>query len=297
MSRTVHPPSAAPQVSSLLPKGTVQVSVFLSALPGDVWQKLTRRESVSRWFGDLSASLRSGVEARLDFGDADFFAISEVRGTPPRRLEYRWRFLGTGPVNHIAWDIQAKPGGTLVVVTDSDPMRSDDTVRELQEGWTDFLARLERHSATGEITRYDWRRDFEGSAELPESVEAAAGRLLGPGADLHWLPWKGGDLVEGARLTLAGDPPSEAFVVSNVDRSQERRVTFSLRKNAWLAPTRCEYALEARGPVAFLTVVHTGWDRISTDPSVGAQERRRFGERWVEALRRLRDEGRGRPSP
>lgn len=270
------------------PLGTVRVSTLVGATTEATWEKLTNQSAVSLWFGDLSNSLTPGGDARLDFGDSDFFNISAIRLKPTVQIAYNWRFLGTGPLDAITWRIDPRSNGTLVTVTDCNPLRSEKTVAELHEGWIDFLSRLEQHIATGKITRYDWRREFDGSTEVCGPIEHAAKRLLGVKAEQHWIPFVGGYLEAGMRLRLRDEPSTEEVFISYVDRSQPARVAFDLKKLSWSCPTKCQFELEPRRKLVFLTVSHSGWDGISNDPSVGLGERRRFAVKWIEALERAK---------
>src|SRR5262245_34013681 len=135
--------------------GRVTVRVTVAAPLEPVWEAITQREVVRRWFGELSTSLRTGVEARLDFGDGDFFAITDVHLGAPTHVSYSWRFLGTGATNKICWDVDTREDFRVITVTDDEPFRSASEVDELTAGWTDFLDRLATYLSTGNITRYD----------------------------------------------------------------------------------------------------------------------------------------------
>jgi uncharacterized protein YndB with AHSA1/START domain len=277
-----------PLVCVHVPTGTVRVSIFVHATPEVLWRKITEAEAVSLWFGDLSSTLTTGVDARLDFGDGDFFTITNVCVNPPHVLEYDWRFLDTGPLNHITWQIDAKPHGSLVTVNDAEPGRSKETVHELQEGWTDFLARLEQHIVTGEITRYDLRHDFDGSIELHAPVHDAVKCLLGADAERQWLPFSGGGLEEGARVSISDDPKAKVCSIFDVDRKHSGRVAFHLQKTSWIRSTACQITIEPRGKGSLFAVAHTGWNRISDNVSVCLVERRCFSERWIKTLERIK---------
>jgi uncharacterized protein YndB with AHSA1/START domain len=275
-------PVVVPVAKKLAQAGAVQVAVSIHAKPDETWHMLTDQGEVGRWFGDLDHSLSPGKDARLDFGDADFFHIRGVEFQRPAQLKYKWRFLGTGPENAILWRIEPEGTGSLVTVTDEEPDRSAETVQELTDGWTDFLQRLERYSATGKITRYDWRRDFDGATEIPLGVEEAAEKLLN-GRETDWLPFTGGPVAEGARLRLVDD--AAGLTISAVKRAPTH-VSFQLKKDDWLVPTQAEVGLEARSSETMLTVRHVRWDEISRDPTTCMAQRRLFGERWIGALHR-----------
>src|SRR5216684_4233774 len=116
-------PLPQPQAGTNLPPGMVQVSVFVPAPQHTVWAAVTRRDEIRNWFGDLSNNLKPGGAFRLDFGDGDFFEIMDVALDRPGVLQYRWRFLGTGPSNAIEWIIAPERDGVRVTVTDREPNR------------------------------------------------------------------------------------------------------------------------------------------------------------------------------
>jgi len=275
-----------PQVQAGAPQGTVCISVEVAGPPDVVWLKLTQRNDVAFWFGNLSDDLKPGVEIRLDFGDGDFFTIANVRLHAPHDIEYEWRFLGTGPSNRITWRIEDTLVGASVTVNDAEPLRSKATVDELTEGWTDFLRRLQDHMATGLVTRYDWRRDFEGAVDLESPPELAAQRLLGPAADRSWMPFGSSEIADAARVRL--DTTSPDYVISRVGRKHLDRLTFTIGSDTWQGTTCCELAVKPRGQGSLLTVHHKGWDDISNNPSVCMVSRRLFAEAWIEALNRAR---------
>src|SRR4029450_7618180 len=141
-------------------------------------QPPTERDVVGCWFGNLSESLKPNGTHRLDFGDGDFFAINGVTFDPPRALGYRWRFLGTSPTDTISWSIEPEGSACRVSVTDAEPSRTAAGCKEMIQGWTDFLQRLQAYCLTGKNTRYPWRSEFGGSIELPVDPGRAFERLL-----------------------------------------------------------------------------------------------------------------------
>jgi uncharacterized protein YndB with AHSA1/START domain len=277
-----------PIVHSSLRNGEVRVSVLLAASPQIAWQHLTDKTAVSRWFGDLSNTLTAGGIGRLDFGDGDFFVLTNVRMEPQSKLAYEWRFLGTGPVNTIEWEMKAQSNGTLVTVMDQEHMRSDEVIKELQDGWTDFLQRLSDHIATGDVTRYDCRRDFDGQIELDAPFREASRSLIGADAELSWGPFCKCVIAEGAIVRIS-DAPGEIYQVSALNR-RTSSVSFLSWNEGWLTATHCRIEVAARGALSMLSVHHTGWDKISADPSVCIKSRRQFGEQWIQALDRAKQQ-------
>jgi hypothetical protein len=228
--------------------------------------------------------LRPGVEARLDFGDGDFFAIADVRAAPPTDLRYSWRFLGTGPANEISWHVDPREGYRVITVTDDEPFRSAKGVEEMIEGWTDFLDRLSTYLSTGNITRYDWRRDFEGAIELPVLASPAVSTLFSRDGLRAWLPFSVAVPSERATALLCDGQSPERFALSKLDVSEPSRIHFDLIGAGWRSPTYCRLAISPHGENAILDVRHVGWEGISGDDSYCMAQRKRFGNHWITAL-------------
>jgi len=281
--------------------GTVQVTVEVNATAEQVWKALTDAETAARWFGNLSGSLAPGAKHRLDFGDGDFFTISDVQLDEPRRLQYRWRFLGTGPENLITWTL--KPGSlepgrstTVVTVNDDEANRSQADVRELTEGWTDFLQRLERYHATGTDTRYDWRRKFDGAIEFPVPAGLAMEYLVFRPDTHRWLPWKPAAISEGLEVSIGDGIAPEKFSIASLERLDESSISFELGCEAWNGRTKCVLQIRPHGTGSILIVSHSGWEGIAESNSDQMFQRKRFGSLWIAALREASETvGRARP--
>ncbi|MGB9369708.1 MAG: SRPBCC domain-containing protein [Xanthobacteraceae bacterium] len=263
--------------------GAVRVSVLVPGTPADAWRALTERDSVARWFGDLSETLRPGGTHRLDFGDGDFFAISKVRLGPPHSIAYDWRFLGTSPTDAIAWSIAAEDGACRVTVTDTEPSRTPSGCDEMIEGWTDFLQRLQGHRVTGRNTRYAWRKEFSGSIELALEPAAAFAQLLSSEGQGRWLPWTGGAIASGATLLMTDGGAPERLHVSGVQK-ESASLHFKLSAPRWRVATDCRIALQPWPSGALLVVTHDGWPAIDPLPTEQAVQRTRFGTLWTKAL-------------
>jgi uncharacterized protein YndB with AHSA1/START domain len=266
--------------------GTVVVDVTLSASVTETWQALTEPTMVARWFGTLTETLAEGRSVCLDFGDGDFFDLEVIQLDPPHLLQYTWRFLGIGPLDTITWRIIPKDNGCLVTVIDSEPERSPESVLLLKEGWLDFTQRLKRFLTTGMPSRYDWRREFDGSIELASKLEDAWDVLFAPATQSEWLPFGGSVLQAGAHVTITDDAEPSLLQMTDVAWDAPTRVLFHLTHSDWLRPTRCQLELSPHGQGTLLTVSHTGWESISRDSSSQLQQRKRFSALWIPALQR-----------
>lgn len=220
-------------VETSISSGKVRATVLVPAAGERVWEAITRRELVSMWFGDLSADIVAGQSIRLDFGDGDFFVIEGARAAVPNRLEYSWRFLGTGPQDRIAWDIEDRGHKCFVMVTDHEPARTRKACVELAEGWTDFLKRLERHLRTGDLTRYDWRRDFDGNIVLPVPASDAMRVLSDHRGRSIWSPFE---------KALGKEPVH----ISALKWKGLRCVEFQLLAAGWKHTTACRLEIVSR---------------------------------------------------
>jgi uncharacterized protein YndB with AHSA1/START domain len=260
-------------VETEISPGQVRATVLAKAPLARVWEAITRREAVSMWFGDLSMDISANKRIRLDFGDGDFFVIEGARISAPTKIEYFWRFLGTGPRDAIKWDVEDRGESCLVTVTDYEPARSEKTCLELAEGWTDFLERLEKHMQTGGLTRYDWRRDFDGSVELPVSPDEAVRILSAHRGQFIWNPWE---------KILRSEPVK----VSGLEWKNPQCAEFQVQGANWKHATSCRLEIVPRPHACSAMIVrHTGWEGISDDSVFCMTERRRFSDKWISALK------------
>jgi uncharacterized protein YndB with AHSA1/START domain len=268
--------------------GTVMITLALNAPAVQVWEALTEPAAVERWFGSLSGGLRPAQPARLEFGDGDFFELEDVHLDPPGLVRYAWRFMGTGPRDLITWRIQPKEQGCLVTVTDIQPKRTYEEAQFLKQGWLDFTQRLETFLATGQSTRYDWRRELDVSLELPGAMEAVWERLFAPGMPPRWLPLSSSGIETGGLFTPTDGLEPAVLQMTNVVWEPGMHVTFQLIHDDWLHPTNCRLELSRRHKGVMLSVNHVGWEAISWQSTDQLQQRRRFSDIWVTSLKCVR---------
>lgn len=268
--------------------GTVTVTIAPNVTAAKAWQALTEPSFVGRWFGTPSGVLRPGGSVGLDFGDGDFFEIEDIHLDPPNRIQYAWRFMGTGPQDSITWHITPKGSGCLVTVTDYQPERSREEAHLLRQGWLDFTQRLEQFLATSQSTRYDWRREFDAAIELPGTIEAVWGVLFSSGKQTQWLPLSTPSLEAGAPFTLDDNAEPPVLEVTDVIWNSPSRVAFQLAHSHWLHPTSCQLELSGRRHSTVLSVSHVGWEAISLHSADQLRQRKRFSQIWVTALKAAR---------
>lgn len=270
-----------------VPTGTVVVSVEVAATVERVWDSLVEPAVVSRWFGELSEKLSEDGTARLDFGDGDFFALTSISQAPPLALSYDWRFQGTGPLDTIVWNIQPQGNGCLVTVTDSEAGRSHEAAMMLREGWLDFTKRLVEFHATGESTRYDWRRELDVGIEIESPVEAVWDALFAPETQPLWLPFNAA-LQSDTEIVVLDEAEPRSLRLLDVEWQPTEQVVFRLGSEEWAQPTICKIELTDHLTGTMLSVSHNGWEEIGHDPAAQLQQRKRFCALWIDALKRSR---------
>jgi uncharacterized protein YndB with AHSA1/START domain len=276
---TIEPSAPSP--------GTVVVSVSVSAPVERVWQSLTDQSIVSCWFGNLSDEMVADGTARLDFGDGDFFDLESIRLAAPKQLQYRWRFLGIGPQDTVTWQIEPADEGSLVTVTDGEPGRTHEAAMMLREGWLDFTSRLVGFHATGESTRYDWRRELNVSIEIPGTAKEIWETLSAPEKQTRWLPFNS-KLQAGARAETSDEEKPRLLNLDDVSWQAPNNVKFQLNSDAWSNPTTCEIELTPSHAGQLLSVSHNGWEDISPDGAEQLRQRKRFCALWIAALKSAR---------
>lgn len=242
-------------------KLTVVRQKLVPARWDECWPYLSEPHLLGEWFADTD-QIRIGEPFRFDFGDGDFFAGRVVHVERPCSLFLEWRFMDVGPMFEIHWTaLPAGDGETEITVRD----RGATTVEEargLQEGWEDFLMRLEQRLRTGQPCRYRWTEVLGATAfagDTPELREALS--------DADW--W---------RMQF----PGEKFELHAADG--EYTLVFSA--TAW-GPVRTEakVKLSRRDDLSCVSFVHQGWSNLAFGMQV--PERARFARMWAKTLKVL----------
>lgn len=264
--------------------GAVKVTVQVSAPFDKVWQSLTDADVVAQWFGDLSSDLQSGGNARLDFGDGDFFDLESIALSRPNMIEYDWKFLGIGPTDSITWRIEPNERGCLVTVEDVEPRRTREAALSLREGWLDFTARLVAFHATGQNARYDWRHDLDVGLPIKGTAGQVWVSLFAPDAQTQWLPFKS-SIQWGACAAVVDAATPDTICFDQVTWQPAQRAEFQVRSDKWQKPTTCRIELTARNDETLVYVSHNGWEYISDNRSEQLKQRKRFCELWIASLK------------
>ncbi len=258
--------------------GTVRVTVEAGQPPGEAWAALTDPARLRCWFGTPDRDLAPGDPVRVEFGDGDFFLVQVERVEPGRLVAFSWRFLGVGPVDRIRWEVTPSPAGSAVTVVYSEPSRGPGAVREITEGWQDFLARLRSYLETGRSARYDWRGEIDGSIDLA----AGADPLHDLDRIYRWLP-VASDGFEPHWFFVVDDEGPRRFEITDW-RLIAGRLTFGVRVPEASVPTRCVVRTEPVASGLRLSFQHMGWRDLGLDDDVARQLRTRFAATWVAAL-------------
>jgi uncharacterized protein YndB with AHSA1/START domain len=268
--------------TSLSADGCVVVSINLHRAPDQAWRALTENERLEMWFGTPSDSLTADRPLRVDFGDGDFFLVEPRIVDAPRLVEFDWRFLGVGPMSHVRWEVRPAEDGSQVTVRDHADNRDQDTVRELTEGWQDFLGRLDRYLDTGRSTRYDWRDEIEGAIDLPPTAQG----LLGESQLTTWLPVVA-DERGGRSFQIADAGAPRCFRISDW-RNDGADLRFGVLIEDTAPLTSAVVHVRQIRHGFRLSVRHAGWRHLGLGQDRARELRACFASAWVSALREAR---------
>ncbi|MGK7942051.1 MAG: SRPBCC domain-containing protein [Crocosphaera sp.] len=263
------------------------VVTFVTNLPEiTVWQALTEPSRLAQWFAESTTSLNlcSQGHNRFDFGDGDFFEVTNINSPFPFCLEYDWRFLGISPLAHIVWQIIPQGNETLVSVTDTQANRSLEETLELQKGWIDFSERLAQFLKTNQSTRYDWRREIDGSIELACDPKTALAILFSPEKQVQWLPLTPTEIDTNHHLTLTHQSPLASCQVIEPVWQTRTQLSFHLFHSNWLNPTHCFLKLVPYNHQTMLVINHSNWEEISLDSDYQLEQRKGFCKIWIKTL-------------
>jgi uncharacterized protein YndB with AHSA1/START domain len=130
-------------------RATLVLRRFLRHPPMTVWRAITEPEQIRQWFLTLAVvDGREGGKVDLVTGQSQVHATGRIlTWDPPRVYEHEWNVtkeesrLHTGEQTVIRWELSAREGGTLLVLTHRGLSRKAANV--FQHGVPGFLDRLE----------------------------------------------------------------------------------------------------------------------------------------------------------
>ena len=236
-------------------------------VPGDAghcWRYLSDPRLVSEWFADTD-QIRLNHPVQFAFGDGDYFAGTILEFEEPTFIRLVWKFMNVGAASDISLFLCPLEDKTEVTVLDRGEY-TPRAVKELREGWRDFLSRLERRIATGENSRYRWTADICIGAVV-QCDKLSIVRSL---RDISW--WR------------------DAFPHSNPvllmpDRGDES-IQAIFQEAEWAGrQTEATVKIGARRDGLGISVMHTGWAELPLDIQLDA--RRRLATLWQHALLKL----------
>lgn len=236
-------------------------------VPGDVgscWRYISDPRLVSEWFADTE-QIRLKEPVQFAFGDGDYFVGTVLEFEEPTFIRLVWKFMGVGARSDISLFLCPLEDKTEVTVLDRGEY-TPRAVKELREGWCDFLSRLERRITTGENSRYRWSPDIRIGAVV-QCDKLSIVRTL---RDISW--WRD------------AFPHSDAVLLMPGGGDESVRAIF--QEAEWSGrQTEATVEIEARRDGLGVSVMHTGW----ADPPLDIQleARRRWAALWQQALVKL----------
>ena len=101
---------------------SIRFRVGVATFPWTIWEKLTNREELARWWGeDPEIDLREGGSFRLQGEGAAAAGPSRILELEPgKRLAHDWRWED-GTVGRVDWRIEETDDDTLLSLTDHGP--------------------------------------------------------------------------------------------------------------------------------------------------------------------------------
>jgi uncharacterized protein YndB with AHSA1/START domain len=123
--------SAARCDYSLTPRGAVELSLDIDALPRDVFRALTREEDIDRWM-----TARSEVElvpgGKYRFGWTGEGPVRILDVVPDEKLCYTWEH-GSDPETVVTWTLEGSGGATRLLLVHSGFGERD--TEDFRTGW------------------------------------------------------------------------------------------------------------------------------------------------------------------
>jgi len=107
-----------------------------------VWAAMTNPAQLAQWLAPGEFELTLGGRVYLAFTDGDGVIDGRVTATtPPRVLEFTWTDKGND-LGYVRWELTAKDGGTLLVLTHTVPESAREFGLPALAGWHSLLEKL-----------------------------------------------------------------------------------------------------------------------------------------------------------
>jgi len=229
----------------------------------EVWDYLTSRELLARWFAD-TLPLVPGEPVRMEFGDGGFFSGRVVEWDPGIILGLRWRFVGHGPEHEVRYSMLRRKDGTELTVQDRGAITQEEA-ECLRVGWAEFLFRLNKAIVKNVNTRFNWQKVFLFTYEMKAAQREALVTAL---TDPNWY-----------HASLTG-------VDAQIREFDGNEINATIAHEAWgTAETRLRVKLKNIRGADYALFTHEGWAQLPG--SLAEKERRRFVTVWLDALAAL----------
>lgn len=124
---------------------SIEKELFIKAAPERVFQALTEKEYLERWFlTKAEVDLRPGGAIRFDWGPGVFQSGQILVLEPPHRLSYSWEAQSPDPTT-VTFELKAENDGTLLHVIQTGVGEGEDWdsyYNKVNKGWNIHLNNL-----------------------------------------------------------------------------------------------------------------------------------------------------------
>ena len=131
---------------------TLEKELFIKASPQRVFQALTTKEDLERWFlVQAEVDLRPGGAIRFEWGPGMVEVGTILVCEPPSRLSYTWETFGPGTTT-LTFELTAENDGTRLRLTHTGIGEGEDWDRyytSVKSGWSAHLGDLAAWLETG----------------------------------------------------------------------------------------------------------------------------------------------------
>jgi uncharacterized protein YndB with AHSA1/START domain len=131
---------------------TLEKELFIKASPQRVFQALTTKEDLERWFlVKAEVDLRPGGAIRFEWGPGMFEVGKILVCEPPHRLSYSWEAFEAGPTT-VTFELTGENDGTRLRLTHTGIGEGEDWDRyytSVKSGWSAHLKDLAAWLETG----------------------------------------------------------------------------------------------------------------------------------------------------